>query len=382
MGIGMSAVAHTDERPVSAGLPALDLRLPTAFARIAVRYLVTVLPATRRELAQWLTQAAQIPDANLRATALHALSKRGNVEGAALFATLAPASHRRRTIRALAAFQVAYNYLDALSELPSEDPVANGYQLHQALLVALQPGAPHPNYYAHNPDRDDGGYLTAILDACRHAIADLPSFPLVAPTVLDAAARIVDFQALNLGEAQGGHDALERWARDATPAAGGLAWWETAAGAGSSLAVHALIAAAADPQLDELDARRIDRAYHPSTGALHSLLDSLVDRLEDRDGGRRCLLDYYASPVEEASRLAELAAQAGDRIARLPNRCHHQAIVTAMCSYYLSAPECKTAEGQAIARDVTGVLGPLLTPALVLFRARRQVADFTCGGYC
>jgi hypothetical protein len=48
---------------------------------------------------------------------------------------------------------------------------------------------------------EDGGYLTAILDACRHAVAGLPSFGAVAPTVRGAAARIVDFQALNLGEA-------------------------------------------------------------------------------------------------------------------------------------------------------------------------------------
>lgn len=46
---------------------------------------------------------------------------RGNIEGAALFDALAPAGRRARTIRALVAFQTAYNYFDALSGLPSED---------------------------------------------------------------------------------------------------------------------------------------------------------------------------------------------------------------------------------------------------------------------
>jgi hypothetical protein len=35
---------------------------------------------------------------------------------------------------------------------------------------------------------------------------------VVAPTALAAAARIVDFQALNLNERQGGQHALEHWA--------------------------------------------------------------------------------------------------------------------------------------------------------------------------
>jgi tetraprenyl-beta-curcumene synthase len=378
----MSAATHTNARHPSTDSSAVDFGLPFAFARTVARYLTAVLPGTRRDLAQWRTHAAQIPNANLRRTALHALSKRGNIEGAALFATLAPASHRRPTIRALVAFQTAYNYLDALSELPSEDPVANGYQLHQALLIALQPGALHHDYYAHNPDHGDGGYLAAILDVCRHALADLPSYPLVAPTALEAALRIVDFQALNLNKAQGGHVALQRWATDTTPAAGDLAWWETAAGAGSSLVVHALIAAAADPQLDELDARQIDRVYHPWTGALHTLLDSLVDRREDREGGCRCLLDYYDSPTDVASRLAELAARAEECIACLPDRRHHQVIVTAMCSYYLSAPECDTSEAQTITRALTHAMGLYLNVAIAMFRIRRLVAHFASAGYC
>ena len=95
-------------------------------------------------------------------------------------------------MRALVAFQTAYNYLDALSELPSDQPVANGEQLHQALLTALHPGAAHLDYYALNPDRRDGGYLESIVDACARAVAGLPSFPALAPTARCAAARIVD----------------------------------------------------------------------------------------------------------------------------------------------------------------------------------------------
>jgi tetraprenyl-beta-curcumene synthase len=379
----MSAATHTSNGRPSTDIPARDLELPCAFACTVVRYLLLVLPSVRCELAQWRTRAGEIPTANLRRTASQALAKRGNIEGAALFATLAPGVYRARTIRALVAFQTAYNYLDALSELPSEDPVANGEQLHQALRIALQPGAPHSDYYAHNPDRGDGGYLTAILDACREAVAGLPSYPLLARTAREAAARIVDFQALNLSEEQGGHDALERWAREMPPAAGGLEWWETAAGAGSSLAVHALIAAAAtDPHLDGWDAREIDRAYFPWIGAFHTLLDSLVDAAEDERSGQRNLLSYHASAGQAALAMMSLAERATAATGSLPDAPRHRVILIAMAAYYLSSPGARTAGARPIARDVAGALGPLLTPALVLFRARRLVAHFTRGGYC
>jgi tetraprenyl-beta-curcumene synthase len=357
------------------------LELPAAFAETVVRYLLLVLPRVRAELAGWRSRAAEIPDPVLRGHAEASLRKKGNIEGAALFATLAPAAGRQPTIRALVAYQTAYNYLDTLSEQPSADPVNNADQLDQALLVALHPTAKHPDYYLHNPQRSDGGYLIAIVDACRGALAGLPSYSTVSVTARAAAGRIVDFQALNLSEPRGGHDALESWASEATPAGGGVSWWETAAAAGSSLAVHALIAAAADPRLDASDVAQIEHAYFPWIGALHSLLDSMVDRREDFEQSQRTLLDYYLSPAAAAVALSSLALRARRAVETLPRRRAHQVILTAMCSYYLSAPECYTAEAQTITRSLTGVLGAPLHVAIMLFRVRRMAATLTLGTY-
>jgi tetraprenyl-beta-curcumene synthase len=351
--------------------PPQPLRVAAASSPVVARHLALVLPQASRELAHWRRRAQTIPNLRLRNAAGRALAKRGNVEGAALLATLAPAAQRRPTVTALVAFQTAYNYLDALSELPSDDPIANGDQLHQALLTALHADAPHPDYYALHPDRGDGGYIDALVDACSAAVAGLPSFATLAPTLRCAAARIVDFQALNLSERQGGQYALKQWAGELGPAHDGLAWWESAAAAGSSLAVHALIAAAADPHLDGDEASAIDRAYHPWVGALHSLLDSLVDRREDHQRAHRSLLEHYRSPAEAANRLSMLAARARAATERLHAPATHRTILIAMCSYYLSAPECDTAEAQAVTRALTRTLGPALTAAIAMFRARR-----------
>ena len=357
------------------------LALPYAFTDTVLRYLLLVLPPATRELAHWRSRAAEIPNPNLRRHALEAIGKRGNIEGAALLATLAPACERRRTLRALVAYQTAYNYLDTLSELTSPDPEANARQLHEGLLTALLPDVVHSDYYAYNPDAGDGGFLAAVIDTCRRALAGLPSFDVAGPTAVLAAHRTLAFQTLNLSETNGGHGELERWATDATPPSSRLEWFEVAAAAGSSLAVHALIAASAHPDLDAREVREIDRAYFPWVGGLHSLLDSLVDRGEDHRKGQRSLIGYYRSPTDAAIRLAALASRSRRAAEHLPDRHAHRVILTAMCSYYLSAPECRTAEGQTVGRAVSRSLGSPLDVALAMFRMRRLMHSLTDRAY-
>jgi tetraprenyl-beta-curcumene synthase len=392
----MSAVTHLGNGRVArdrlVGGSSSRRRWPSAIERLALgssfgltvsRCLLVILPSVNRHLAHWRSRAEAIPDTGLRRSAQEALTKRGNVEGAALFATLAPPASRRGALRALVAFQTAYNYLDALSELPNDDPVANATRLHQALINALTPGASHPDYYAFGARDDegcvqqDGGYLNAILDACQTAVSELPSYGAVASSAREAAARILTFQALNLPESNGGHDALRRWASKLDGADSDLAWWETAAGAGSSLPVYALIAAAADPQTDPADVREISGAYFPWIGSLHSLLDSLVDRQEDHAGGLCSLLDYYDSRRETAIRLQELAARSRQVGERLPRARTHRVILSAMCSYYLSAPLYDDAESRVVTGTLTHALGPVLRAAILMFRSRRVLHTLT-----
>jgi tetraprenyl-beta-curcumene synthase len=358
-----------------------DLALASCFCSTVARYLTSILPNVTRELAHWRSGARRIPDPALRALVLQAIAKRGNMEGAALFAVLAPRARRRETVRALVAFQTAYNYLDTLAEQPSADPSANGRRLHEALLVALDPAAAHADYYAYNPQCRDGGYLRELVNTCRTAFTALPSHGAVLATAWDAAARIVAFQSLNLTPDQGGHDALERWARLQTPAGSGLQWWQAAAAGGSSLAVHALIATAASADVDAAQTTAIEDAYFPWICALHSLLDSLVDIDEDRRAGQRNLLSYHSSPEQAAFAMKMLARRASAEARDLPDASRHVVILTAMAAYYLSSGQAAKPDAAATAQNVAAAVGSLLAPALALFKARRLVARLTHGAY-
>jgi tetraprenyl-beta-curcumene synthase len=339
----------------------------------ARRYWLGVFPRVRHESRYWRKYAEAIPDPLLRALALEAQRvKRSNVEGSAAFAVFAPSTHRTETIRAQVAFQSIYDYVDTLAEQPNENPVTNARLLHEALLVAFSDRSGHPDYYACCRHREDGGYLERLVDACRDALSTLPSATAIIGPARQLTTLIVAYQSLNLTDRQGGHRLLEAWARSHTPHASDLKWWETAAAAGSSLGVFALITAAARPALSPAEATDIETAYWPWVGALHSLLDSLVDEQEDTAQGQRSLLAYYDTPQEVAARLEALARGALAALDALPNAQEHALLLAAMASSYLTVPVAPSEAAILVSHRLAETFGPIIRPSIALLTARRD----------
>jgi tetraprenyl-beta-curcumene synthase len=315
----------------------------------------------------------------LRRIALQAHSeKRGNLEGAAAFAAFAQPAGRHAAVRAVVAYQTMFDYLDNLSEEPSKHPIANGRRLNGALLAAITPDAPHNDYYPHHRRGEDGGYLHALISACRTALTALPSFATIAELAREATERVVTYQSLNHGDGNGRHDSFERWARASGQAHARLRWWETGAAAGSTLDLFALIAAAADPALDRSVARMLGTAYFPWVGALHSLLDSLADRVEDLATGRRGLIDYYRSPDEAADRIATIATEAMSQVSELPGGHSHTLIVAAMTSFYLCDLSMSSSPHARLATPaVLEAMGRLARPTMLILSTRRAAGRIT-----
>ena len=352
------------------------LSLANAFAGAAGRYWLGVLPQVGRELHHWEECADRIPDPLLRRHALGTQrSERGNLEGAAAFAILAPRAERARVVRAAVAFQATYDYIDTLAEQPSSDPIANGRQLHLALLTALEPDSEHPNYYAHHRGEEDNGYIRHLIDTCRRALDALPSYRSVTDGVVSAARRMVSYQSFNHaapGEAPG---ELARWASTLTPEGAGLQWWETAAGSASSLGVLALIAAAGRPLLSPGEALATEHAYFPWIGALHVLLDSLIDRRADAASGHHSLVEHYASFEEAATRLSAITTRAVRATEMIPESLQHELMLAAMTSFYLSAPSASTPGTCIVTRGVLDAVGVMAGPAMAVQRARRIAGE-------
>ncbi len=348
------------------------LSLACAFASTASRYWLGVFPIVGRELCGWHKRARQIPDPVLHRLALLTQSvERGNYEGAAAYAALVPRAYRAQVVRAVVAFQTIYDYVDAVSEQPSEDPIANGRQLHLALLRALDPDSEHADYYEHSADGEDNGYIRALVQTCRDALGALPSYAAVAQPALRAASTIVAYQSLNHERAGERPLALARWGAAVAPPDSGLRWWEAAAGGASSMTVFALIAAAARPGLSAAETGATHAAYCPWISALHVLLDSLVDRAKDLERGHHNLIDHYSSPAEAAQRLGWIATRAVCAADALPDGARHALIVAAMSSFYLSAPTTTAPGALPAAQRVLETMGDFATPTMAVLRARR-----------
>jgi tetraprenyl-beta-curcumene synthase len=208
----------------------------------------------------------------------------------------------------------------------------------------------------------------------------LPSVASVRESIGRAAKRIAVYQSFNHGDARGSYELFERWARRSNPSCAGLRPWEAAVGSGSTLAVLALIASAADPRLDSSTAEEIDQAYFPWIGSLHSLLDSLVDQDEDIAADGRALVGYYTSPDDAAVRMGRIADESLCRAAALPEGRRHALILAAMTSFYIcELQDSPSPHAQLVAPSVLGAIGGLATPSMAVLSARRSLRRISIG---
>lgn len=323
----------------------------SAFAVAVARYR-TVAPVVERELARWRREAERIEDpqlrhfahANLRDAAAH-------VQVAGLILTLAPRQHRARAVVAAVAIEVAYDYLDSLTEQPHADPLARGARLYQAFVVAFGGGT---------TDLSDDGYLLALASACRLAFLTLPAAHSVAAQAQAVAVLCGQAQTRTHATAQIGVGQLTDWAREHP--IDGLAWWEAAAGwCASVLALHALIAAAANPATTTTDAHAITAAYL-RISALTTLLDSLKDREDDEATSAHSFVGYYRDDAELATRLATVAGVAVDAASHAPHPAHETMTVAGCAAFYCSGIGTTTATAPLRAE-----LQPVISPILAMF---------------
>ena len=344
---------------------------------VAARFFLRVMPLVRAELLTWERRAATIPDPQLRAHALSTLrGERLSAAGAALFATTL-LRHDPVLVRTLVAYQVICDYLDTLSEQPSADPIANGMTLHRALADAVAPGAAPTDWYRLHPRQDDGGYLAALVTACRDGCEALPSFAAVGGLARREASRN-QVQGIKDGPAHERVTRLRRWAQDQGEDTGGATWFELVAAGSSPLAVLALLAAAGDPRTSAATAEQTRRCYFPCVEGLSTLLDSLADRVHDEATGELSLVAEYSSAVVATARLRSLTAHALASARSLPNGERHVVLIAGMIAMHLSDPNAWLQEVRDITRPVLRSSLAGVTPLLLLImRGWRRVGAYS-----
>ena len=318
-----------------------------ALAAVIVRYLTTIQPHASRELARWRRRALAIPDPRVRAHVLHPYSADESAAGAALFAVLAPWRHQLVLVRLLVAYVLLWSYVDARTERdPHADP-----RLYDALLDGLREPLPA------DPFADDV-YLAALLAASRCGCAALPSWATVAPTALQLADDGRAVQMINHGSAATAPARLRAWAEPR----GGV-WPEMCAAASSPLAIHALMALAAHPQVDPDDAASMAAAYGP-VSALGVLCDHLIDATEDHAAGSHSYLRYV-----DSRDLIDLADRACRGVRQLDAGERHGVILAAMTAMFFSRPNASNTTEPHGGRGILEAIGPPAPQLRAVLRA-------------
>lgn len=303
------------------------------------RHLRCVLPLVARELEHWERLAGAIPDPELRRQALASLRhKRFHCEGGSVFAAWEPGA-AEALVRFIVAFQTVSDYLDNLCDRTHHLDPEGFRRLHRAMEDALTPKRKQrSDYYSAYPHRDDGGYLWALVEACRSETGAFPSWERVEAQALALLQRYIDLQVYKHVEARQRVRLLEEWFEVHRREHSRFYWWEFAAACGSTLGVFALAAEAARPRpVEALD--RLVGAYFPWISGLHILLDYFIDQEEDQLEGDLNFVRFYPGPEEAAARMAWIAENAVREASALRDAGFHRTVVEGLLGLYLSDPK-------------------------------------------
>lgn len=312
---------------------------PKGLLQIA-RFLFTVVPYASRRLAQIRADALTIPDPELRAQALASIEgKAYHVQGGCILATFLRPQAARRYVEAVVPIETIYDYLDNLCDRLEGVPEGAYATLHGALLDALDPRRPLAEYYRDGPHRDDGGYLLGLVQQSRTALALLPSLEAVTDRILESAALYTELQTYKHLPPSRREEACRAWFERNRMRAPGMAWWEFAAAAGSSLPVFAMLFLASHDAPREADVGATYHVYFPALSAIHILLDYFIDQAEDREHGELNFFAMYPSPAEGVERIRAAIGAVLVRAKALPDGEAHAFLLRSMALFYLTHPK-------------------------------------------
>lgn len=324
-----------------------------------------------REVHSWKARARAIPDRCLREDALDALArKRPHTDGAALFSIL-PSARDSCLLGLLVAYEIMADYIDTVDERNAKTTRADDRSINLALIDAIDPDRPIANYYRHQRWREDGGYLQALVRACRESCARLPSFEDVRPLALRAAS-LAQVLGLNHEPVPRLRDAaLRRWAECECAGERELSWFELTAAASGWLAVLALLAIAAEPCCEATAIADTYAAYLPWTSLAGTMLDSYVDVAEDVGNAQHSYISHYPSGSIATQRLRWAIERSARAVGALRGGHRHAVIAACMVAMYSSNDSALSPARRSTTRSLVkagGSLAVLLLPILRLWR--------------
>jgi len=339
---------------------------------LVMRFIKEVFPKVEQALAKWRERAERIPDQELRRQALASIHmKRFHCQGGSIYA-LYPGVNQDLMVRFIVAFQTISDYLDNLCDRAGCEEEKSFRQLHLAMTEALSPELPLSDYYAYYPYRNDGGYLTSLVEECRACLSHFISYRLVRKEAVALVSLYNSLQSLKHLGVDRREEKMVAWASPCVTDYPDISVWEFGAACGSTLGVFVLCGAACAADLTEEDVRKIKTAYFPYLCGLHILLDYFIDQAEDRREGDLNFFFYYHDPGQMKERLAYFLHQSLTKAGMLEHASFHTAVIAGMVSLYLSDPKTSEAWLKGTARTLIRKTGKTCTGWYLICKLLRR----------
>jgi tetraprenyl-beta-curcumene synthase len=325
----------------------------------------------KAEASLWRTRADAIPDPRTRDHALAAMDEgRVLIDGAALFWILPP-RRRRDLLRLLVALQTLLNFLDLVLEREARGPARRPGSWMWLAREALDLTRPPPDREIKDRLGDDGGYLSALVMACRGGCATLPNYQHAHGLLVREATRSRAFEIEHDRDVPRRSATMQAHVAQHFRGVTGITWWELVGGASALLTAMVVLALAADEATTPDDLLQAADAYVWVASA-SALLDSYVDRPDDVSSGAHNWFDYYPSDGHATQRAAELLQGAVSRIAALRNAERHVVIVASMAALWLSSDTARCTERRAATAAMARSGGGTTRMLIPILRAWRM----------
>lgn len=303
-----------------------------------------VIPAVHLRLNKWRNYTLKIPNQELKKQAQASIAtKTFHCEGGSIYSLLTPSKYEQ-SIDFIVAYQTISDYLDNLCDRSTSLDPTDFRMLHQSMLDALTPGATHQDYYKYREEKEDGGYLDALVTECQQFLQQHPHYEEMKEELYQLAEVYIDLQVHKHVKKDERVPRLTTWFQQYKKDLPNMSWYEFSASSGSTLGIFCLISSSYAPSFSKNDAQLITNAYFPWVQGLHILLDYLIDQEEDTIGGDLNFCFYYDSNEEMFARFQTFFTEADESVKKLPYAAFHQMIIRGLLGIYLSDQKVKTQE--------------------------------------
>lgn len=325
--------------PTSETRKVMIVPVPSNILSLTAAMVLKVRPVVHACLRRWKNLAKNIPDPELRKQALASMeTKKFHCEGGSLYGLLAE-QHYREAIEFIVAYQTMSDYLDNLCDRSTSQNPQDFRALHEAMLHALTPDAPTSAYYRFRREQEDGGYLSALVSACRSVVHRLPDYPSGAPSVRELANVYIDLQVNKHVRSDERVPRLQAWFSRFQKDFPEMTWYEFSASAGSTLGIYCIVSLLFHRKMLEHLPESIRKAYFPWLQGLHILLDYLIDQEEDRNGSDLNFCYYYENMDCLYRRIGHFYHQAQAQVSGLPDARFHHLMIYGLLGIYLADPK-------------------------------------------